>query len=319
MAVYLVTGKLGAGKGKFAVLKLLEAAREGRRIAGNIDLHLGAFAKKRKRLAYTRLPDKPTARDLDCLGHGNPETYEEDRNGCLILDELGTWLNARSFQDPARAAVLDWLIHARKHGWDVYLICQNEVQVDKQVREALGEAYVRCYNMRKVRIPIFGSLLAIFSDRLAYLPRFHLAVTRFGTGASSFVIDRCTFRGDYLHAMYDTRQIFRPYPDAVTFTQLHPAYFERATPPKVRARPPLKPKRPEIAALAALPVDEALAKARELARGMGAASAPMQATAAEQRCDVPRSLGAGRTRLPIDSCKPVCAARGTAATIADNG
>jgi hypothetical protein len=277
VAVFLVTGKLGAGKGKFAVLKLLEAAKEGRRIAGNIDLYLGAFAKKKKRLAYTRLPDKPTARDLDSLGHGNPETYEEDRNGCLVLDELGTWLNARSFQDPQRAAVLDWLIHARKHGWDVYLVCQNEVQVDKQVREALGEAYVRCYNMRKVRIPIFGALLGMFSDRLAYLPRFHMAVTRFGTGATSFVMDRITFRGDYLHPMYDTRQIFRPDPEAVTYTQLHPEYFAQPKARKVKARPPLKPKRPEIASLAALPPDEAVRLTRSLLQANPATLTPCAA------------------------------------------
>ena len=48
--------------------------------------------------------------DLDAIGHGNPDSYDESLNGVLILDELGTWLNSRSFQDKNRADLLDWLI-----------------------------------------------------------------------------------------------------------------------------------------------------------------------------------------------------------------
>lgn len=226
MGVSFVTGKLGAGKGKFTVMKLREAAvLEGRRIAGNVDLYLDYFAPKKAKVRYVRVPDKPTVRDLEALGHGNPESYDEDRNGLLVLDELGTWLNARSFQDKERAGVLDWLIHARKHGWDVLMICQNEVQIDKQAREALGEVFVRCMAMHKVKIPLIGWLLEAVSRKWSRLPRFHIASIRVGTGASSFVTERVWFRGDHLHPMYDTRQIFVADPEAACFTQLSPFYF----------------------------------------------------------------------------------------------
>lgn len=226
MGVSFVTGKLGAGKGKFAVMKLREAVLEGRRIAGNVDLYLDHFAKKKAKARYIRVPDKPTAHDLMALGHGNPESYDEDRNGLLVLDELGTWFNSRSFQDRERAPVLDWLIHARKHGWDVLLICQNEIQIDKQAREALGETFVRCAAMHKIKIPIVGSLLELVSRKLSRLPRFHIASVRFGSGGSSFVTERVWFRGDHLHPMYDTRQIFKANADSATFTQLSPFYFD---------------------------------------------------------------------------------------------
>jgi hypothetical protein len=288
MTVSFVTGKLGAGKGKFAILQLLNAAKRRRRIAGNVDLYLDQFAKKTTRLAYTRIPDKPTSRDLEALGHGNPDSYDEEKNGLLVLDELGTWLNARSFQDKDRAAVLDWLIHARKHGWDVLLMTQNEIQVDKQVRESLGEVFTRCMQLRKVRLPLIGGILATLSDSWGYLPRCHLAVTRIGTGATSFVADRLMYRGDYLHAMYDTRQIFRADPEAVTVTQLHPRYFD-PTPPRtswfanfigrvptgggVRSAPPtavlgraLKPKHPLIALIDTLPAEMRVAETRRLVR-----------------------------------------------------
>lgn len=232
MGVSFVTGKLGAGKGKFAVMKLREAAvLEGRRIAGNVDLSLEHLSPKKAKVRYVRVPDKPTLRDLEALGHGNPESYDEDRNGLLVLDELGTWLNSRSFQDKERAGVLDWLIHARKHGWDVLMICQNEVQIDKQAREALGETFVRCAAMHKIKIPIVGSILELVSRKLSRLPRFHIASVRFGSGGSSFVTERIMYRGDHLHKMYDTRQIFSAKPDDVTFTQLSSFYFT-GVPPK---------------------------------------------------------------------------------------
>jgi hypothetical protein len=264
MTVAFVTGKLGAGKGKFAVMQLLKAAGQGRRIAGNVDLYLEHFAKRKAKARYVRVPDKPTARDLEALGHGNPESYDEDRNGLLVLDELGTWLNARSFSDPARAAVLDWLIHARKHGWDVLLICQNEVQVDKQVREPLGEVFVRCMALHKVRIPLVGWLIELFSERASRLPRLHLASTRVGIGSGAFVSEREMFSGKHLHPMYDTRQIFAPNPEQTTFTQLHPAYFtglqakpkfwRRLLPAqRVAAKPAPKPKHPAVQLVMRLP------------------------------------------------------------------
>lgn len=226
MGVSFVTGKLGSGKGKYAVMRLREAAvLEGRRIAGNVDLNLDKFASKKAKARYIRVPDKPTAHDLYALGHGNPESYDEDRNGLLVLDELGTWFNSRSFQDRERAPVLDWLIHARKHGWDVLLICQNEIQIDKQAREALGEVFVRCMAMHKLKVPVLGSILELFSRRISRLPRFHIASVRVGSGGSSFVTERIWYRGDHLHPMYDTRQIFKADSEAATFTQLSPWYF----------------------------------------------------------------------------------------------
>ena len=121
MPVYSVEGKLGTGKTKFCVWMAQQALLSGRRVASNVDLKLDKLVPY-KRANYVRLPDKPKAFDLEAAGHGNPGSYDEDKNGIMILDELGTWLNARSFQDKDRAPMLDWLIHARKFGWDVYLI-----------------------------------------------------------------------------------------------------------------------------------------------------------------------------------------------------
>lgn len=215
MAVYSVEGKLGTGKTKFSVWMAQNALIAGRRVASNVDMKT-ELLQPFKRTFFTRIPDKPTEFDFDAMGHGNPGTYDEEKNGLLILDELGTWLNSRSFQDKGRAGVIDWLIHARKHGWDVYLIVQDANMIDKQVRESLIEYQCRCMQLGKIRIPVIGKFLSIFNERLGYLPKAHTVTARTGYGQNQIIADRWIFKGNDLHAAYDTRQIFTAgYPHGV--------------------------------------------------------------------------------------------------------
>lgn len=273
MAVYSVEGKLGTGKTKFTVWMAQNALLAGRRVASNVDLKTELLVSYKK-TSYVRIPDKPTAFDLEAMGHGNPETYDEDRNGLLILDELGTWLNSRSFQDKGRASVIDWLIHARKHGWDVYLIVQDQNMIDKQVRDALIEYQCRCMNLSKIRIPIVGRLLSVFHERLGYLPRMHSVTARTGYGANALVADRWMFKGDDLHAAYDTRQIFTDKYDKGAHSVLPPWDFVvpplpfaalrtwlKSFSPLVKQVP--KPKQPLIKWLQRLPPDRRISFMRQ--------------------------------------------------------
>jgi hypothetical protein len=229
MPVFSIEGKLGTGKTKFCVWRAQDAIRAGRKVASNVDIapHL---LNPRNPGRIIRIPDKPTSADLESMGHGNPDSYDEDKNGLLILDELGTWLNSRSYQDKQRAGLLDWLIHARKHGWDVYLIVQDANMIDKQVREALIEYQVKCMRMDRVRIPVIGHFTGLIKDRWAYLPKFHLATARVGTGPNAVVAERWQFVGENLHAAYDTRQIFRNDYEHGPFTALPP--WDYMPPPK---------------------------------------------------------------------------------------
>jgi hypothetical protein len=118
--------------------------------------------------------------------------------------------------------MIDWLIHARKHVWDVYLIVQDAGMIDKQVREALIEYQCRCMNLSKIRIPIIGKILSLFHDRLGYLPKAHTVTARTGYGAGAIVADRWMFKGNDLHACYDTRQIFTDRYDKGAFSSLPP-------------------------------------------------------------------------------------------------
>lgn len=281
--VYSVEGKLGTGKTKFAVWMAAQALAEGRRVAGNVDLYCDKLWPRAPR-SYTRIPDKPSAFDLDALGKGSDGPYDEDEFGVLLLDELGTWLNSRSFQDKERAKVLDWLIHARKHRWEVYLIVQDAGMIDKQVRESLVEYQCRCLRGDKVLIPFVGKIIrdlamAAFgpqrrvlgrkAKRWGYLPKFHLVTARLGFGADSakVVAERWMYMGTHLHAGYNTEQAFSAdYPHG-SHSVLPPWDFKpplglwerlkRAVLPAPCPRPVRAAKPRPMALLAGLPADEA--------------------------------------------------------------
>lgn len=275
MAVYIVQGKLGTGKTKYAVGKLRESLLEGRRCASNLNLNMEHLMPAGHRGSVVRLPDKPTAEQLDSIGHGNPDSYDEDRNGVMVLDELGSWLNSRQFQDKNRAGLIDWLIHARKKGWDCYLIVQHLDMIDKQVRVALAEYTVRCIRADKIRIPLVGAFLG----KKGRLPRVHIAKISL-TEIPGVNVDQEWFRGDHLHAAYDTRQIFKEDPEGAAFSYLSAwhlkgrfqvaqrpkSLLERVFAPKSMVRPQPKEKLPEIAALAKLKREEAWDRARQLVR-----------------------------------------------------
>lgn len=263
MADYLVTGKKGNGKSLVVVGRMRDALLQGRPVATNLDLNLEHLLPHRLRnvRAY-RLPDQPTRADLDALGEGNETLrttrYDEGRNGVLVLDELATWLNARTFSDKSRQGVLDWLVHSRKLGWDTYLLAQNPNQIDKQVREALCEYHVICRRLDRLKVPGIG----------LRLPRVHMAFVKYGMDRDSITSERWTYRGTSLFAAYDTTQRFSAmYPHGLysylppwhlTRTQAKPAPIWRKLAQVFQRTPRYvpKPRHPLVELVARLPPDQ---------------------------------------------------------------
>ena len=221
----MVTGKLGDGKTISAVAKIREYLARGCIVATNLNINLEHFGKRSNKTAVVyRIPDKPTIEDLRVIGSAN-KTYDERKNGLLVLDECGTWFNSRTWADKSRQDVINWFLHARKLGWDIIFIVQNVALIDKQARLALGQQVVYCRRTDKVPVPIIGPLIRVLlmGFRLR-LPKFHLGTVRYGTEASSIVIDRWFIRGHGLYRCYDTKQQFSDYYDNGVFTYLPPYY-----------------------------------------------------------------------------------------------
>jgi hypothetical protein len=204
MAGYIVTGKLGAGKGKFGVSRMRDALWDGRRVATNFDLFLDKLLPGKSRATAIRVPDRPTAADLDALGMGADGPYDEEQFGELHLDECASWLNARQFGDKGRSGLIDWLVHARKLRWHVFFYVQDLNMIDRQIREGLADYCVKIIRADRIKIPVIGKFLG----KHGKLPRVHMANFAM-IDVPGVVVDRDWFRGDDLHEGYDTGQRFR--------------------------------------------------------------------------------------------------------------
>lgn len=200
MAVYFVTGKLGSGKSLVAVGKIRDYMIAGRRVATNLDIFTDAIFTNNKS-TLTRLPDKPRAEDLHALGKGyeneaGKRGVDESRYGLIVLDECGTWLNSREWNDKGRRALIDWFLHARKHRWDVIFLIQDIESCDGQILRSLCEHLVICRRMDRYRL---------FKLKL---PKFHVATVYYGRADRGNFVERWVYKGGDLYDFYDTEQAF---------------------------------------------------------------------------------------------------------------
>jgi len=236
VAVYVVTGKLGGGKTLACVDRIHEALAQGRRVATNLDLELHRFpyvGRYAKNVRVLRCPDKPSAADIEALGFGTPgvesdadarRLYDEKRFGCLVLDECGTWFNAREWSEEGRRELINTLLHIRKKLWHVYLIVQDISMLDKQARKALAEHVVYCRRLDRLTVPFIGFWYQRFTGNKMPLPQVHVAFVKYGDRPDSLTVERWFYRGGALWSCYDTTQVFRDdYPHGL-FSVLPPFY-----------------------------------------------------------------------------------------------
>lgn len=201
-----LTGTLGSGKTLVAVGLIRDKILSGCRVATNLDLFIHNLVPRDFDFPpghCIRLPDKPTLEDLESIGWGN-ETNNEKENGILVLDELGTWFNARTYNDNTRQPVINWLLHARKYGWNLGLIVQDVELVDKQARITLGDQVVKCTRTDRFNVPYLGFIFKMFTGYRLTLPKFHVGKVHVNGQYDHSI----SYRGRDLYFGYDTKQIF---------------------------------------------------------------------------------------------------------------
>lgn len=219
MAVYIVTGKLGSGKTLVAVGMMRDALAQGRKVATNVDLwmeHLTRW-KNRSAVAY-RLPDRLQAESFEAIGIGN-ESYDEEKNGLIVLDEGGLSMNSREYREKGRKEFIRWAIHSRKKGWDIAILIQHYDGLDKQIRDFFGEHVIVCMRMDRMKIPFIGWALKLVGIK-GTMPKVHLAICRYGHGQSAVIAWRKMFKGKDLYQAYDTKQAYDPDDEAGVFQYL---------------------------------------------------------------------------------------------------
>lgn len=221
----LLAGKRGAGKSLIATSRIRDYMWSGRMVATNLNLYVDHLVPPRNKVRPYRLPDWPTADDMMALPLGNPglkwvegepypvirgdKEFSEDENGLLVLDELATFLNSRDWQAKDRQALINWLLHSRKFGWDLLFIAQHVGLVDKQVRDALFDLFATTRRLDKVQVPVFGRLAAMLGFKLR-LPKWHVANVRYGMQQGAPLSETIWVRGRDLYKAYDTTQKINP-------------------------------------------------------------------------------------------------------------
>jgi hypothetical protein len=233
MAVYIVTGKLGAGKTLLCVMRILDYLKQRRRVAVNVDVFMNKLCQRNNKYSrLVRLPDLPTADDLIGLGVGC-DVYDEEKFGGIFLDEAGVWLNSRDWNSGGRTDLLKFFLFLRKRRWDLWLCVQNVNVIDKQIRESIAEhvVYINRWDRIKLPFPIGPALrllsLGMFKGRL---PKMHQAIVKYGAKYNSPKVDDWFYRGEQFYSFYDTTQEYDKGYDKGPYSMLPPGYWRRSIP-----------------------------------------------------------------------------------------
>jgi hypothetical protein len=208
MPGWIIQGVRGEGKSLCAVGKIKEYMMRGRPVATNLDLYLDKFLPEHNSTIAYRLPDYPRLEDFQLLPPAYDRKYRgEDMNGLLVLDELGTWLNARSWNDKSRLQLLNWLFLSRKDHWDLILLAQDFEMIDAQVRKTLCDYLVQTSRLDRQKIPYLAPLLG-FLGANTYMPRVHRYHVFYGMSTNQNTVETWTYTGKDFYDGYDTNQKF---------------------------------------------------------------------------------------------------------------
>jgi hypothetical protein len=208
MPGWIIQGVRGEGKSLAAVGKIKEYMLKGRPVATNLTLYLDKFLPADNSTLAYRLPDHPRLVDLQLLPPAYDPKYKgEDKNGLLVLDELGTWLNARSWSNKDRLELLNWLFLSRKDHWDLILLAQDHEMIDAQVRTTLCDYLVQASRLDRQKIPYLAPVLGFLGFN-TFMPRVHRYHVYYGLSTAQPPVETWNYTGKDFYDGYDTNQKF---------------------------------------------------------------------------------------------------------------
>lgn len=210
MAVYLVEGAMGQGKGIYAAYRACQYYRHGLRVASNYPFDTYYLGKDCENVIDC-LPICPGRESLESLGYGSADG--DLPNGALFLDEGLLFLNSREFARKGRTDFNEFFTQMRKLRWDVYIMVQGIDMIDSQIRDNLIDYHVVVERLDRLRIPFVSAILemffpsryGLFSKKKSVLPHVVTALTYDKKKQhKAKPINREVLKPKHYYAMYDT-------------------------------------------------------------------------------------------------------------------
>lgn len=195
------------GKSLFAVGLIQDYLHEGRHVVCNFPLNYDAIqstlGKRYKKARITICSARPSSAEMFALGKGYHPDFpdDEEKGGLIVIDEAGTWINSRTWQDKDRAQLIKWFTLSGKLGWDVLLLVQSPELLDKAIVGAGLEIFGRVMRTDRVKIPWLG----------IKMPRFHVCTFRYGLDANSVKCFSKMYRGNGIYKYFDTHFMFEDF------------------------------------------------------------------------------------------------------------
>lgn len=180
--IYFINGRPGGGKSLYMAEKIYKKMKRGTNVIANFEINMDYFKKCRhpEKLgrfifvsneelttqAYLNIdPRKKKFSYIDgfwgyALNFHDLSDKGKDVQTIVVLDECGLLFNSRTFSARDRLSWLDLFVNHRKLKYDIYLVAQDEKQIDKQIRE-MFQKEVECRDISRMKI--FGKFLSLLA------------------------------------------------------------------------------------------------------------------------------------------------------------
>lgn len=197
--IELYSGTPGSGKSLHAAYEIITNLRLGRNVIANFPINAASpVFKKRPKGGYFYIDNREMSVELLKRFARDKHTPFKEHQTLLIIDECGALFNPRAWKDADRMGWLLFFSQHRKLGYDVLLISQADIMLDKQIRSQI-EVEHRHRAVKNYKT--FGWLLSLVCGGLFMdVEYWYPCRLKIGTGFFRYQAKKA--------AIYDTYRIF---------------------------------------------------------------------------------------------------------------
>lgn len=227
--IYFINGRPGGGKSLTTAEYIYKALKRGKNVIANFEINMDYFSKCRhpeklgrfiyisndgwKENAYKNIGQKE--KDFSYINglYGFALNFHKkdskgrmkEKQTLLALDECADLFNSRTYAQRDRLTWCKFFRQHRKLGYTVYLIAQDDKDIDKQIRELLQkEIECRCVSSMK----LFGKVLGLLCGGKLFIRIFRDYTLKSGLRKKDAREGSQFFTGRKYYSFYDSYKLF---------------------------------------------------------------------------------------------------------------